>query len=223
MRRVDTNLVIALAALLTSVIAVWVAWDESRVQRRSQRASFMPILEVEMSLQGVTGSQTAAASVSVRNAGSGVAFVESAELRIDGDPVDSYQALAASLFSPSLAASADFSWETLRGYIGPDEVKAALVFRWPPGETVRREFEALVSGDSLVKNLERSELSLCYCSIFDECWQVTSWSVERPAPVRRCRGAEDAIERIWQSYYASRGDADAPPTANAADTDGEVP
>ncbi len=203
MKRVDTNTVVAVAALLTSVVAVWVAFDESRVQRRSQRASFMPILEVEASLQGSSDAHAASASIYVRNAGTGVAFIESAELQIDGEAVDDYQTLATALFSPPLAALADLSWETLRGYIRPEETKSALVFRWPPTDAARSLFQAYMGSD-LGANVERFTLRLCYCSVFDECWRSSSGSVDRPRPVASCGEPRDAIEGIWQSYYELR-------------------
>lgn len=203
MKRVDANTVVAVAALATSVVAVWVAWDESRLQRRSQRASFMPILEVEASLQGTTAEHGGTASIEVRNAGTGVAFIETAELRIDGDAVDDYQTLASALFSPELAALADLSWETLRGYIQPQETKAALVFRWPGTDEARARLGDYLAGDIVARG-ERFTLELCYCSLFGECWRSAFGGVERPTPVPSCGRPQDAIEAIWQSYYEIR-------------------
>lgn len=205
MRQLDSNTVIAVAALVTSVVAVWVAWDESRVQRASQRASFMPILQVEVGLQGTTNEYAAAATLRVANAGTGVAFIESAALSVGEARVTDYQTLASALFTPRLASLADLSWETLRGYIQPQQTKEALTFRWPITQETLSLFEAY-RDNVLVDRLAGFSLRLCYCSLFGECWRSSSDSTSRPQPVRACASDEDAIESIWQTYYRTRGE-----------------
>lgn len=214
MKRADSNTVIAIAALVTSVVAVWVAWDESRVQRASQRASFMPILQVNIGLRGTDAEHTATASLSVTNVGTGVAFIESAALRLDDAPVTDYATLASGLFTPRLAALADLSWETLRGFIQPQQTKDAIVLRWPLSDEARVLFDAYVDR-ALVDRLTGFSLDLCYCSLFGECWRSSSTEVSRPQPVRGCDAPGDAIESIWQSYYATRGRG-APASSEAA-------
>lgn len=203
MQRIDSNTVIAIAALATSAIAVWVAWDESRLQRQSQSASFMPILDVSAGVSRAEEGFTATTSLRVRNVGTGVAYLERAVLRVDDAPVNDYETLAGAMFGPQLAAEADLSWQTLQGYLQPEEAIAPLVFRWRDTEDNRRRFDEYMQTDldSIVSGFS---LELCYCSVFEQCWVTASASTKRPRPVARCEDPGDPVEAIWQSYYASR-------------------
>ncbi|MBB4659370.1 hypothetical protein [Parvularcula dongshanensis] len=202
-RNFNSNTIIALAALVTSVVAVFVAWDESRLLRKSQRAAFMPILEVQTTLS--TAADDLRVSIEVRNSGNGVAYVKSADLLIDAEPAEDYQAFASAILPPSLARSADFSWATLRGYYQANESQKAMTFRWPENEENREDFLAFLATGAQAAQ-EKMALSLCYCSVFGECWTTSMDEEEPPEPIAECPAPHDPIEALWRSYFAARGE-----------------
>ncbi len=62
---VNANTVMAVAALVTSVVAVVVSWDEARLMRRSQEASFMPLMDVRATVS--TAPDDLRVAIDVRN------------------------------------------------------------------------------------------------------------------------------------------------------------
>ncbi|WOI53282.1 hypothetical protein [Parvularcula sp. LCG005] len=200
-RRINTNTVIAVAALFTSVVAVVVAWDESRLLRESQRASFMPILNIEKSVS--TAPDALRIEMDIRNSGNGVAIVRSGALLLDGAPVADYDRMATATLGPDLGATADFSWTSLLGYYQPTERKEILRFKWPDTPVNRTQLETYI-GEALQDNSQRLTLQVCYCSVFEECWQVRDDAYAEPVRIKTCRSHADPIDPIWQSYTATR-------------------
>jgi hypothetical protein len=196
MKRPNANTVIAVAALVTSVVAVLVAWDESRMLRKSQRASFMPILEVFTTVS--TAADDLRVELAVRNTGHGVARIETAQITAYGDAVESYEMLVDRVFGVELARQADFSWSSVTGFQPAGDTVGVLRFNWEDTaanrQALRRlmEREVAATGDALI-------LSLCYCSVFDECWKADDRSGP-PIPVSRCKPTRSPVSTVWQTY-----------------------
>jgi hypothetical protein len=201
MKTIDTNRVVAIAALITSVVAVFIAWDESRLLRKSQAASFMPIVETRPTFNLSTDNLLVA--IAIRNSGHGVAYVEAAELVYDGEPVTSYEAFFETVLRPDLREEADFSWASMHGFLQPGETKPVISLRWPDNARNREKLSQFLNEEIAAKT-EKVRLEICYCSVFGDCWMQSQLGSARPEPRRACEsGGEDPSERLWQTRYAS--------------------
>ncbi|MEE4208466.1 MAG: hypothetical protein V2I43_04270 [Parvularcula sp.] len=203
MKKVDTNMVVAVAALVTSVVAVFIAWDESRLMRKSQAASFMPILETRPSFN--LSSDQLSLEITIRNSGAGVAYVQSAELLFDDEPVRSYDRFFETVLRQDLKDTADFSWASMKGFLQPGESKSVIALRWPDRPETRAKLSAFF-GEDIAAKTDRVRLKLCYCSVFEECWQQTELGSALPDRQRECTPSDDPSELLWQTRFADAGE-----------------
>lgn len=192
MNKVDTNQIVALAALVTSVVAVFIAWDESRLMRRSQEAAFLPIIELE----GGVNLAVPALEFHVRNRGHGVAAMQSMMLFIDDTPLESWEQYAEHFLTPELAKTADVSWEVPLGYFPAGDSRIVMSLHWP--EDLREQLRQHTRyGDHRLEDLR---VDICYCSVFNSCWTHSTSSSKRPTPTPSCQTSADPFAPILAGF-----------------------
>ncbi len=158
-RRLDTNLVIAVSAVVISLCALVVSYVEVSVMRADQRASVWPYLDVGVSYssEGFT--------IGATNRGLGPALVESVVVEVDGRPVRSWDEVIERLVGPE--SGLDYS-NTLRNTINGEVLPAdreLLLFSVTRGWTpMKRE---------MADQLNRLDWLVCYCSVYGDCWTVS--------------------------------------------------
>ena len=203
---VNANTVMAVSALVTSVVAVVVSWDEARLMRRSQEASFMPLMDVRATVS--TAPDDLRVAIDVRNTGHGIAFVEAAEMASGEEVLSTYDAFAGAVLNEELGERADFSFTAVRGFFSPGEQRQIMRLEWDDTPENRALLEAFMREEATT-NYDAMRLTLCYCSVFDKCFERTegegSPAAARPEPVAECEAGGDPIEAIWDSYTAARG------------------
>ena len=74
---------IAVCALLTSIAAIWLAWDQSRVMRAQQHGAVFPVLQVDGYVRN--SPQSTAVGIEIRNSGVGPALIEAVEFFQDDE------------------------------------------------------------------------------------------------------------------------------------------
>jgi hypothetical protein len=198
-RRTTANTVIAVAALFTSVLAVIVSWDEARLLRRSQEATFRPIIEIDGSIR--SRPDDLAIALTLSNSGNGVAYLEGLELSFDGEVIETWPAFEEAILTDALGDVADMSWATAEGFYKPGEERTVLLLRWP--ETEKEEFLNYTSGEG-IERFSRFNAVACFCSVFDRCWEVRMNGDDKPTDMRACRQTTDPIETLWTGYLAAR-------------------
>jgi hypothetical protein len=166
--RLDRDLVVALASLVVAVSAVVVSVSQTRLMRRQAEASVWPRLVL-----GV--SQTAdSVHVTVRNAGVGPAQLRWAQLLWRGTPLSSVRALMDSL--PTRTG------ETFTGRNFGIGTMTGAVFT-PAEEKVLFYIAGSIVGP-LTAAAAETALRMCYCSVYDQCWQFEMRGL-RPVPGSR--------------------------------------
>src|SRR5215467_5891089 len=85
------ELAVAIAALVTSVVSIWLSLSQGDDMARLVQAQSWPYLEYESSNTGEAGRPEI--DIGVRNAGVGPAKVESFSIRYEGTPVRGWAAL----------------------------------------------------------------------------------------------------------------------------------
>lgn len=167
---------LSVAGALIAILALFATLRESNEVRRQTAAAVWPYVQVRMA-DFDTGEE-AALSLSFTNTGVGPAKVRALNMRIDGEPVASWDALLARLEQP---ADSPYGRDFINHRVlAPGETVQVFTTRHPP---LVRALQSAIRREGTV-------LSLCYCSIFDECWESRS-DAERsdPAPVAACPAA----------------------------------
>jgi hypothetical protein len=179
------DLAIPLAALFVSFVSIFIAWHHGLVMKelvhqneKLVEANSLPYLQIYGS-NGPNGF----ASFSVTNEGVGPARIATAELLVDGRPVQTLPELMRACCGPG-----DYSTIGTSTLIGRMERPGDVVefVKFTPGQSTPTMAAAF---DSARKD-KRIEARLCYCSVFDDCWKVSSFdptpvALDQCPPVRR--------------------------------------
>lgn len=171
---------VALCALVTSIIAIWVAWDQSRVMRAQQDGMVYPVLQID----GFVSRKDDTTSMGLRleNSGVGPALIESVTASVDGKSLPNLES-----YRSSLAPGYQISWAALAGRaVAPGNQLDAIRLEWDTEKINNAQLNtaAIAWGEI--------EFSVCYCSVFQKCW-VTGASATRATPVKRCPAADGDI------------------------------
>ena len=161
---------ISVAALALSMLALFVSVLEVSAMRDEQRVQVWPYVEVS------TRYNAEGYAVIATNKGIGPARVRTAELTFDGEPVDSLDELIVSILGEEDAFSYDLyrASNPARSVMSADD--SAQLFAVPWEDRTRRLTQIWH---------DRISVTLCYCSVYDECWQSTLNAGE-PVPVENC-------------------------------------
>jgi hypothetical protein len=174
------ELVIAVTALITSVSSIAIALHHGQVMERLVQANSIPYMQAGFSDATLEGDDVI--SLDLLNRGVGPAHEKSLRVKVG----DRYVRSVPELISASL------------GVANPAEAQKALHFTWnavptrfvPGGQsqfifrTARTDENAAV-WDRFHAAQPNWSVEFCYCSVFDECWDVRGkWS--EPQPVKQC-------------------------------------
>ena len=165
---------VAICALVSSIMAVYMAWDQGRVMRAQQHGMVYPVLQVDGSSSNTPDNSTT--GITVRNSGVGPALIESVALRIDGQKVSSLPEVLARLPLPD----SDSSWGLAGRALAPGAEVEVIHLRWA------RDRVSVEDIRDVVASSDEWELEICYCSVFGRCWQTESIGQGRAASVEAC-------------------------------------
>jgi hypothetical protein len=193
-RRVE--LVIAVAVVVISLASLFTAVYQSIVMQRTLEASVWPRVEWENSnydderrIQEIT--------FSIANRGVGPARIARTELLLDGERIQNVGALlqaccvdgatseerASALQELIQRDDVSIFTSTVDGAaLTPGQERTLVVFQRPPDQS-----PALRVWEHLNKARDELELSVCYCSVFDDCWITKARGYgQSTQPVRSC-------------------------------------
>lgn len=176
----------AIGAMVVGLAALYVAWDQARVMRAQQHGAVYPALQMDGFMSYEAGRQSIGLRVS--NSGVGPAIIEDVQLLRNGEPSDEFD-----LVIDMAPRGRDLSWSTMIGRVlaaGDDVVPIEM--SWAADGPQQPEM-----GD-IADEWSRWDVSICYCSVFDQCWQSATLGVGlRPERVRQCvRPQSDIFEDL---------------------------
>jgi len=170
-RVIRLDLVIAMCALLISSLATVASFWQTVVVQKQLSAAVLPYLQIEGTFS------TDEIKFAIQNVGVGPAIIKDAVLTDRGVP----QRTLVSEFRPFLS-------QLKRG-----TVLSVATSDIDPGEAIRAgdsivvaDFKAKGVRDVLVPQIARGDLVICYCSILDQCWNV-SHGATAPKPTPACK------------------------------------
>jgi len=174
-REIRVELVIATLALCASAAASIATVVQTSVVGNQLSASVWPYLTVANTY--TPGSL----GVGLENDGLGPALVRNITLTVDGKPATSWsRALKLLVLTKSIKQA--------RVRIEESDVGPGSVIR--PGASqslIHVQSPLLVTGFPLARSLgRRVDLSVCYCSILQQCWTVTGSRAGPPQSVHDC-------------------------------------
>jgi hypothetical protein len=179
------ELTIAGTALVTSICSIVIAIHHGHTMEKLVQANSIPYLVSGFSTATPEGQSVL--SLDFENRGVGPAHQRSLRVKVDGQYVRSVDDLMAKSLPPDQAAEVaqartDKVLLVLRNstrtrFVASGEPQ--LVFRIAKTPENARFWEMLAAAQ------DKWDFEYCYCSVFDECWEVPSVSSE-PQPVDEC-------------------------------------
>ncbi len=164
--KVSAAQVTATAAIVTSIVALAVSIYETRIMRSWQQASTQPIVEIQ--LETAPLATPVIIDIYLKNMGQGTAYVQGIKATYE-DEIIEFKTLPQ--YWPGQNAEGVKKSETrpYRGYLGPNDSKHPISINWTPKV---EDAQPLSLGhlQELYSKIEKTEISVCYCSVFERCW-----------------------------------------------------
>jgi hypothetical protein len=178
------ELLIAITALVTSISSIAIAVHHGHIMEMLVQANSLPFMQGGFS--NVTPEGKEVLSLDLLNRGVGPAHEESLRVKVGNRYVRSGKELVAASLGAEEAARAQPSFHVMFNRVRTRFIPGGqmqFVFRLPKTE------ENAQLWDLLSKAQERWDVEFCYCSVFEECWEVRGkW--EEPVHVKRCERDE---------------------------------
>src|SRR5262245_3515417 len=171
---------IAVTALITSISSIAIAVHHGRTMEKLVEANSFPYMQGGFSTATLEGADVL--SLDLLNRGVGPAHEKSLRVKAGSRYVTTLRDLVAAALGPEDAAVARSLIHPLQNRVRTRFIPGGeqqLVFR------LNRTPENAQYWDRLSAAQESWDIEYCYCSVFDECWQVEGkW--EEPSPVHAC-------------------------------------
>ena len=165
---------IAICALVSSLAAVFIAWDQGRVMRAQQHGEVFPVIQVDGFSNNT--SDYSDLGLNVRNSGVGPALVESVTLEVDGETIESFGTILA-----QAPGNYDITRSALTGRaLAPGEQVTLIELGWT------RENATISEIAALALQTQAWQLKICYCSVFERCWRTSGFGNARAERVQTC-------------------------------------
>ena len=189
------EMLIAVCAVISSIAAVYIAWDQARVMRSQEKAEVWPM--IQLTHQTDVDKDTSSYTFHIQNAGVGPALIDTYAVRIPGtEQTQDLHQMVRYLMPESIGepawANTNINGRVLRQ---GDELLAVRGMWDSSDETtaaIQSRIQEYVSGGR-----EPAEVFVCYCSILEDCWVSTTMaSNPRPYPVKSCDDIDRAVQQL---------------------------
>jgi len=176
--------VIAVSALVTSISSIAIALHHGHIMAKLVQANSFPYMQGGFSDR--TPEDKEVLSLDLLNRGVGPAHQQSLRVKVGERYVTSVNELFAAALGPEQSVKAREVlhpiWNRVRTRFIPGG-QSQMVFR------LAKTPENAQLWDLLEKDQARWNLEFCYCSVFQECWEVPSkW--QEPRQIKQCAREE---------------------------------
>ena len=169
---------LSVMAIMVSSLALIVSYYETSILKQQQKllvseqaASVWPYLEVNTSM--ITSAEDMSVQIILKSKGVGPALVQSTDLRMYGQSINSYSDIVDLLQQDSMVKA----FTKLSLHLDYNSVLS-------PGESISI-LELVVIPDGQDSYSFYPETASCYCSIYNQCWEVSSEDSD-PQPTNSC-------------------------------------
>ncbi|WP_448550068.1 hypothetical protein [Thalassotalea fusca] len=165
------EMVIGLSALVVSLVAVIVGVYSAYTDRTYARASVWPRIELNFHLSN--NDDGSAFSINMSNSGIGPAIVKSVQFELNGKHLKTWEELIA--VTKLKRESINVSTNSISQIVLPADKKIIAL--------EIRNGSSKMSGE-VMEILHPINISVCYCSVYEECWLKERKSP--PKPIEQC-------------------------------------
>ena len=168
-KKINSNQIIAVSALLISSCALLVSIVEMRTMKIQQKAMVYPHLDFGESYNNK------GFSIIAKNTGTGLAIINSIRVYDKGQAFNNWTEII-DYYLPK-GHNIDY------GVMGSTQINGKVI---PAGEEIR-VFGVRWNEESrmLVDSLINLQYRICYCSLLDDCWEITR-EKQFPNPTDKC-------------------------------------
>ncbi|WP_026942459.1 hypothetical protein [Hellea balneolensis] len=205
LKRIDIGLMTGLCALLISFVGILTSRATFKMNQETQKARVLPIIDIDL---GYLTKATARGDVqphfeiTLNNFGTGLANIQSVSVLQKGEPVTGYKAFEDAIMTPRLRGWARLTEKPAAGYLRAGDSVTPISFSMgSPGS----ELTAYLRGQWGTP-MDGVDVSVCYCSVFDDCWTVKFLDKKAPQPAKDC-GITDIPKDNFQTYIDQRAAA----------------
>lgn len=197
-KRVDIGLVTGVSAVIVSIMALFVSRAQMMSYQRTQKAAVMPVIDIDMGYM-VDGEGKDYFEISLNNAGSGVAYIQRVKVTQNGEPFEDYAAFEDAIMTRRMRSWAKLTARPASGYLRSGE---RIVPRRYFMGAARTDLPAYLRGEWGAP-VDGVDVTICYCSVFEDCWTKAFLDRKRPQPVESC-GAGDVPDDDFLTYIMQR-------------------
>jgi len=163
---------ISVGAFAVSIYEANIMKQQQQIMHSQQQASVWPYMESKISLN--IDSAYSSFSIQIDNQGVGPAKIKSFQMFINGEEIEDYSTIGdvmEKIWDDDIKMKA-YSYSPPKGVIASNDSKQIL--------EIKRSVVGLDFFDLDKMNIT---FTLCYCSIYDQCWTVTEQNSE---PLEGC-------------------------------------
>lgn len=193
------DMALPIAALFVSLVSIGIAWHHTIVMQELVHQNERLVEANSLPYVAVYGSDleddlhTQAFRLTVQNEGVGPARIAEVAVTVNGQPVPDFNTLVDHCCATGLLQAAKGGVKRFRGVRNGEVILSTLRDQMiRPGDKIDAiDWRVTPENKSVVDRLaaafatSRFDISVCYCSVFDDCW-TRSDADRRPVPVRQC-------------------------------------
>lgn len=214
LKRIDIGLMTGLCALLISFVGVITSRATFNMNQETQKARVLPIIDIDMGYIGKPDAQGVMKQyfeVTLNNVGAGIAHIQSVTptrishiqedkpSNVGTQPIESFEEFEASIMTGRMRSWATLTETPAAGYVRAGESVTPVSYRMGAAES---DLSAYLRGEWGMP-MEDLDLTVCYCSVFEDCWTINYVDRKTPKPVKSC-GIDDVPVDMFQSYIDQR-------------------
>lgn len=156
----NPEMIVALSALLISLVTAVVSIYSAYIDRFYARASFWPRLEIYQSYS--TGKKF---GYGVANNGNGPALIQYARVSYQAKPINNWRDIPA--LKDKKFTQSHFGTKIL----SPEHTVTPILYQGSEADTIQQANTQVT-------------IELCYCSVYQECWLIDK--TNDPQPIEHC-------------------------------------
>ena len=202
LQRIDIGLTTGIIAVLIAFLSLLVAQSQTKMALQAQKASVLPIIDIDMGYVKKTeanGKPMNFFDVTLNNVGAGIAHVQTVTPLQNGQPITDYKVFENAIMTPRMRGWAQLTEAPAAGYLRAGDSITPASYRMG---AAGGDLSAYLRGE-WGSPIDGIDISVCYCSVFDDCWTVDYLSRKTPKAVSTC-GIKDSVKDGFQSFTDQR-------------------
>ena len=198
LKRIDIGLTTAVCAVFISLLALIVSKKEIDIAVEAQKASVIPIIEIDFGYVGKrddNGSTKQFFDINLTNVGAGIAHIQKVSISQRGKVITDYEEFESAIMTGRMRLWSSLTENSSTGYLRAGESLEPVSYRMGAAES---DLAAYLRG-KWGTPVDQVNVEACYCSVFKDCWTVNYLDRKVPKPIKSC-GVGDEIEDVFQDF-----------------------